>query len=784
MCCLRRNECPETRAKTRKGRQPSITNPGHSGPTTFFLKTEKEMERSMQRGRKPSRASAVPEEDDQTTPMASVEDTSFGVQSLEETINSTFSSTGSLSRTASTSTERSSEADADGNLTIGRRRPANRVHPTIMAAGQRIISSERPHTQAASGASPELFASPLRNPHLRRGSGTSSINMSHPLTPIKLSPHQQSATPSEPRSGSPKSFRLSDEESSVVDDASSQVVFSSGGEEDDLRQVERTPQLVMPSLAMPGRKPFTELGRQLGRAKIMVIGPKGVGKSSFINSVLRSSEHIVHVDPAVVGPSTHPSYNGDDDNCRPVFSELHASTRPLPSWWTDFESRRMLHRRKSIGEGALDRNLTFIDTRGLDDDRDIQRLLEYVKSDMQRTARLDSMGDSELVNLLSGDGGAQIDAIIYLFDPNPKDGSDPVQCGLTEKHQELVRHLCKWNNFIPVIGRADTVTAEALEMRKNQIHELLGSMSVESYALAESNEANTSRLEPFAVSSALGDDTEVIDASILMSSQYMQPLLPSELGSFLELFLTPDNISKMRHLSAIKFVLWRQGNLGYHVGRSLSLRASSPGDLSLGSVEPSKVLVPHSTSSYYRADSPAYSDNSRLSANAAEIATLPRYNEQPSEPFRQVRLAKWAQDLQRSLANERGRYVQMFNNRTTVRSSGSSEKDDQALTTTTNDCRPGRGRLGGDLGVIDPRDPLGVLAFGQAFRRRGYFMLQIVGSCGLIGAVAYWIMRNWAEVQDFFGVGQTSMVQATAVPAPSPKTWLDTIDLRSFFGWR
>lgn len=227
--------------------------------------------------------------------------------------------------------------------------------------------------------------------------------MSQPLTPIKLSPHQQSATPSEPRSGSPKSFRLSDEEGSVADDSSSQVILSSSGEEDEGPQVERTPQLVMPSLAMPGRRPFTELGRRMGRAKVMVIGPKGVGKSSFINSVLRSSEHIVHVDPAVVGAPNHGILNtGADDDYSPIFTEICASTRPFPSWWTDFESRRMLHRKKSVGEGALERNLTFIDTPGLDEDRGIQQLLDHMRSDLQRTARLDNLGDSELVNLLSG----------------------------------------------------------------------------------------------------------------------------------------------------------------------------------------------------------------------------------------------------------------------------------------------------------------------------------------------------------------------------------------------
>lgn len=384
------------------------------------------------------------------------------------------------------------------------------------------------------------------------------------------------------------------------------------------------------------------------------------------------------------------------------------------------------------------------------------------------------------------DGGAQIDAVIYLFDPTPAEESNSTPSRLTEKHQELIQHLCKWNNFIPIIARADTVTPEELELRKQQIRDMLSLANAESYTLAGSSEASATVVEPFAVSSALGDDTDIIDASILMSSQYMQPLHPSELSSFLTHLLTPDNFLKMRHLSAIKFVLWRQENLGYHVGRALSLRTRSPGDLGLDSVDPGKDLIPYSTSSYYRAGSPAFSDNSRLSTNVAESATLPRYNEQPTEPFRQVRLAKWAQDLQRSLANERGKYVQMFNNRPTDWSSGGSEKEDQALITTANGHRPARGHLGGDLGVIDPRDPLGVLAFGQAFRRRGYFMLQIVGGCGLIGAVAYWIMRNWVEVQDFFGLGQTSMVSTTAVPAPSPKNWLEsqTNDLRSFIGWR
>lgn len=36
-----------------------------------------------------------------------------------------------------------------------------------------------------------------------------------------------------------------------------------------------TSELVMPSIRMPQRRPFTERGRDVGRLKIMVAGPSG-----------------------------------------------------------------------------------------------------------------------------------------------------------------------------------------------------------------------------------------------------------------------------------------------------------------------------------------------------------------------------------------------------------------------------------------------------------------------------------------------------------------------------
>ena len=82
-----------------------------------------------------------------------------------------------------------------------------------------------------------------------------------------------------------RSLRLSDDEYSV-DEAGSQVLTSSGEDEEaeevdetmlaEGAQTESLPQLVMPSISMPRRRPFTERGKNIGKLKIMVAGSKGM----------------------------------------------------------------------------------------------------------------------------------------------------------------------------------------------------------------------------------------------------------------------------------------------------------------------------------------------------------------------------------------------------------------------------------------------------------------------------------------------------------------------------
>ena len=98
-----------------------------------------------------------------------------------------------------------------------------------------------------------------------------------PSTP-PLAPSETSSFPSSPKSTSTRSLRPSDI-GSIGDDSNGQAVMSSGDEEgqpgDPSKVQEVAPQLIMPSIKMPSRRPFTKRGKEMGNFKILIAGGKG-----------------------------------------------------------------------------------------------------------------------------------------------------------------------------------------------------------------------------------------------------------------------------------------------------------------------------------------------------------------------------------------------------------------------------------------------------------------------------------------------------------------------------
>lgn len=182
-------------------------------------------------------------------------DSTYGVQSLADTLETAF---GTESTTAGKKADDRSNADS---------------HSRYNARSDSHSSS------AGSVRSPE---SPLISPLRKLKRKLSSRTTSTPITPLNVdvpSPLPTSAIPSTPTSASLHSLKLSDEDS-VLDEAGSQIITSSGEEEDDDVETQQGtpdsfPQLVMPSIQMPTRRPFTTKGKNMGKLKILVVGRAG-----------------------------------------------------------------------------------------------------------------------------------------------------------------------------------------------------------------------------------------------------------------------------------------------------------------------------------------------------------------------------------------------------------------------------------------------------------------------------------------------------------------------------
>jgi len=77
-----------------------------------------------------------------------------------------------------------------------------------------------------------------------------------------------------------------------MDDIASQAIVSSGDEDRDvgseLIDSGSAPQLVMPSIKMPSRRPFTERGKNMGRLKVLIAGDSGMNPAITPHSLADS----------------------------------------------------------------------------------------------------------------------------------------------------------------------------------------------------------------------------------------------------------------------------------------------------------------------------------------------------------------------------------------------------------------------------------------------------------------------------------------------------------------
>lgn len=156
----------------------------------------------------------------------------------------------------------------------------------------------------------------------------------------------------------------------------------------------------------------------------------GIGKSSLIRSIVQLCEDIVHVDPLSPSQSfSQPPPPKSKSRKRKAgaadttgVTEIHASTKPYPHWWTDVEDSRILRRRKSSLDTVLERNICFVDTPGYSpgasSKEDMNLVMDYVESLLHQTSSVTTLEDNDVLGVVSGNGGVMVDVVLYLLPPS------------------------------------------------------------------------------------------------------------------------------------------------------------------------------------------------------------------------------------------------------------------------------------------------------------------------------------------------------------------------------
>ena len=373
----------------------------------------------------------------------------------------------------------------------------------------------------------------------------------------------------------------------------------------------------------------------------------------------------------------------------------------------------------------------------------IDPVVDYIESHLRKASSVQGMSDSDMISMLSGNGGSQVDLVLYVFsqsrwlshllmiDVNTLAGVKPVDI-------EYLRRLSHLTNVIPLISRSDLLSTEDLSSLRENIISSLETASIRPFQF---NHGSFHQLTPpYTISTYPSKDHDTMDASLLMSPDYIQPLLPSDLTYLVSQIFSRDTISWLRHSAAKKFTVWRASTTPLSRPQSLYNPLAQPTSQALtGPVG--------ATTSY-------------------ALARITDHT-QREERIAQVRLANWAADLQRSLANERARFENLARAERAIwlterlgecvqdgtivpLSEARQTKSEFPLSAyegiLVKQGTYSRKRGGVRRGEIDTGDPLGLLKLNEELKRKGWVALKVVSGLGVIGGLAWWISR-WGREQ-------------------------------------
>ncbi|KAH7182888.1 uncharacterized protein B0J16DRAFT_156432 [Fusarium flagelliforme] len=570
------------------------------------------------------------------------------------------------STTVSTACFITTEADLDARR--DRSRPRFRQQSDPRKCGR---NSRRPSTPRQRRSSPRAFSKPT-SPTSEPDESEELVveqdslnSLSRPSTPSLIGLSHSSSV----MSMSSQSFSLAgpsvDAQSDLVYDNASLSMSDLANNE--VNQNTTIPQLIMPSLTVPRRRPFSEVGKSLGKLKIMVAGQTGIGKTSLIKTLAEHCEHIVHMDPIENRNTVHAT-------------ETYASSRPQPWWRSDSELTVTTRKRLPTTGDVLDRNVCFVESPGHQHGasgpwRDLHYVESHLTSLMNKP-----MADSDLFTLINSGGEPVVDILLYLIPHS----------GLGQQDAEYIKRAQRMTNVIPILTRADQLDPERIAHIKQQVVKCLDDAQVDFFSF-EGPQSSKELNCVYAVSTASRPDYDTMDASVLMNSDYIAPLVPTDLNRLVDHIFSLDGSARLRHSAAVKCINWRRGH-----GDNLLQNALSSGTMVSRSI-PERAL------------------------------RLRSFRRTPS--WDRLELYNWANNLRQSLQSERLYHLME------ERAISSAAARESSLVHVAKSRKPARSKKRKDP-TPTHQDPLGLLDIGGSLKQKGMLALEMVSSVGLVGLVA------------------------------------------------
>lgn len=433
------------------------------------------------------------------------------------------------------------------------------------------------------------------------------------------------------------------------------------------------PQFIMPSLTVPRRRPFSEVGKSLGKLKIMVAGQSGIGKTSLIKTLAECCEHIVHMDPIEDRNAVHAT-------------ETYASSRPQPWWRSDSELTVTTRKRLSATGDVLDRNVCFVESPGHQHGtsgpwRDLHYVESHLSSLMNKP-----MADSDLFTLVNSGGEPVVDTLLYLIPHS----------GLGQEDAEYIKRAQRMTNVIPILARADELDPEKIMHIKQQVAKYLVNKEVDFFSF-EGPRASKESECVYAVSTESRPDHDTMDASVLMNSDYIAPLVPTDLNRLVDNIFSLDGSARLRHSVAIKCIKWRRDH-----GDNLLQNALSSG-----------ALVPRS-----------------IPGRALRLSSFRR-----TPSWDRLELYNWANNLRQSLESERLYHLME------ERAISNAAARESSLVHVPKTHKKARSKKRKEP-TPTHQDPLGLLDIGGTLKQKGMLALEMVSSVGLVGLVASKIVHT------------------------------------------